>query len=135
MIADVNERWSLAKFAGECAPEQNELVEVSEPFPDEAAGKTKTPEERLRSNYLRLDSRGGQSIKHHHRESLHALLAFERVITDQQNHQDELARPRRCATARRSASAALFGGPDFPRAATGLPSASSYCRRRDRARK
>src|SRR2546423_5726594 len=135
MIADVNERRPFSKFARERAPEKNELVQVREPFRDEAAGVNESPEERLRTNDFAVDSRGGQSIKHHHRESLHALLAFERVITDQQNHQDELARPRRCATARRSASAALFGGPDFPRAATGLRSASSYCRRRDRARK
>ena len=48
-----------------------------------------------------------KAFEHHHRESLHALLAIERVVTDQQNHRMERAQPESHASLRRNVNAAL----------------------------
>src|ERR687890_756141 len=65
MIADVDERRPAAHLPGECPSEKDELVQIGEPFRDEAAGQTKPSEERPtasrtgRGHHLRFERAGG----------------------------------------------------------------------------
>src|SRR5205814_7261315 len=103
------------------------LVEIGQPLGDEPTRETESTKKRFRTEDLGRNSRGGQSLEHHDRESLHALLAIKRVITDQQNHQDDVVPWPHHASARRNANAVRSG---WGRAAVMLPipSAPSYCR-------
>jgi hypothetical protein len=74
------------QFAPQPPGKENVLIDVSQPLRDKAARISKAPEERPRLDQFRRDTRGGQAIEHHHGEAMHALLAIERVVTDQQNH-------------------------------------------------
>src|SRR3984893_14276759 len=86
MIANVHDGWSLGELAPQPARKQNELVDVTKPFRDEAAGAGKISEERPRRDEFGGDAPSCEALQNHRSESLHALLPIERVITDQQNH-------------------------------------------------
>ena len=87
VIANVNDGRPLpSEAAAQLARKQNELVDVTQPFGDETPGGAKFPEERLRRDQFRRDSRIGKAVQHHRSETLHALLPIERIVTDQQNH-------------------------------------------------
>ena len=79
-------RRSASESFPQLPREQNEFVDVCEPFADETMRAKKFSEDRRWRSYFCGNARGSESLQHHGRESLHALLAIERVITDQQNH-------------------------------------------------
>ena len=129
MIADMDNRRPVAQLFREGWPEQNELVQIGQPLCDEPSCVTKAAEKGPGLNQLRGNTGSGQSIQHHDRKALHALLAIERVITDQQNHRDDGARPSGHAAAQRNANAAAQVARDLaigrlfeadPRAASSL---------------
>src|SRR4051812_714857 len=101
MIANVDQTWSLRQSAAKLPAKENEFVEVSHPFGNEATGELQPAEQRWRLDDFSLNTGGGQTIQHHGREPLHTLLAIQGVVTYQQNHQDDAERPSH-ATARRN---------------------------------
>ncbi len=86
VIANVHDGRPLGESHPQPAREQNELVDVTKPFRDEAAGAGKLSEERPRRDEFGGDTGSCQTLQHHRSESLHTLLPIERVVTDQQNH-------------------------------------------------
>src|SRR5580704_328557 len=86
MIANVNNGSALTESRPQLTREQNEFVDVSEPFAEKISNS-----EKFSKNWSRrcdFDGNPGrdQSLQHHRGETLHALLAIKRIITDQQNH-------------------------------------------------
>jgi len=86
VIADVNEIEAGGQLSLQRAREKKKFVDVAEPLRDEGTSEPDATEEGLRMDQLGRHARGGKAPKHHHRETLHALLLIGRVVTDQKDH-------------------------------------------------
>jgi hypothetical protein len=86
VIANVNQGRHSFQLGPQSPRKEDELIDVSQPFRDEAARISKASQERLRLDQFCRDARRDQAIQHHLGKALHALLAIGRVVTDQQNH-------------------------------------------------
>ena len=105
MVADVNERGTLRDFFAKLSRKKNELVDVTEPFRDEATGQPKVAEKRRGTNQLNGDTGSGETLQKHRSKSVHALLLVRRVVTDQENHCFDPGGPRDGGDDRRKVSA------------------------------
>src|SRR4029077_6780156 len=86
VIANMDNFRSRGESSAQLPRKQNELVDVSEPFAEKILRAKKFSKNWRRRSDFWGNSGGRQSLQHHGGESLHALLAIKRVITDQQNH-------------------------------------------------
>ena len=122
VIANVDEGRRGAEFRPQAPGEEDELVEIAEPFPDERAREAEPSEERLGADQLRGHAGGGESFQHHGAKTLHALLSIGRVVTDQQNHWGGwVRRSHRGDGGRRANNAPRLGARAGPRSARPRP--------------
>ena len=106
VIADVDEANPGRKLLFQPAGEEDELVEIGEPLRDKAPRELDFAETGLRMEQLGVHPSGGEMAQHHGRKTLHALLLIGRVVTDQEDHEQDEKAGSRCASGRRTSSAA-----------------------------